>query len=98
MEIIRRIILILLKNVNRRNKWNLLVIKKKDTSNIVILPQSSKSGAVNFSEQSLNILTNKYLFNGLKGCNNMKKCESQYKYDSYFYNIIVNHDVKHRRI
>ena len=64
--------------------------KINDTRNTGMLPCS-----INFLEQCLNILTHKSRLNGIKGCNKRKNSESQSKYDSQFYKIQINNDVKH---
>ena len=79
-------------NNNWKNKLYVLVIKKY-TSNIGILPFPSKSGSINVSDQHLHILSHKSLLN-LPRVFNKIKSESESKYDSCFYKIQRNNNVR----
>ena len=71
-------------------------LASKNTYNIGIISSASKNGSINFSYQFIHILNNKDRFNRLKGITKIQNRESRFKYQSNFYNVQSNNDVKHR--
>ena len=58
-----------------------------DITNIGMLPSASKYVSVSFTDQCLHTLNYKEIFNGLKGSTNMKKRQSEFKYQISIYII-----------
>ena len=75
-----------------------LVVKlsSKDTSNIGILPIASKCVSINFADQCIHIINNKYRLNAIKGITKIQNRESLLKYQSCICNFQRNIEVNHR--
>ena len=65
------------------------------TSNVGILPIAYKDVSIKSVDQFINIPNIKYRLNGLKGRTKMQNRESLFKYQSRFYSIKSNNNVKH---
>ena len=55
-------------------------LASNDNKNIEMLPSASKYVSINFSDQCLNIISNKEILNGLKGSTKIQKIKAQLKY------------------
>ena len=51
-----------------------------DTTNIGMLPSASKYVSIKFSDQCIQIINNKEIFNGIRGSTKIKNIESSFKY------------------
>ena len=71
-------------------------LETKDTTYIGMLSSASKCISVNFLDQCLYILNNKEILNGLKGSTKIQKRQSEFKYQSFIYNVQRKSDVNHR--
>ena len=69
-------------------------LKTNKISNIVMIPCSSNSGAINLTQKCLHIIYYESRISGLKKYNKVKTWIWR-KYDSRHYNVQINQDVKY---